>query len=63
MSLEENLGKLARLLIDAECGHIFVEVEIGEALEDLLERGLAHRVILQLVLLLQLLNQLEQEPD
>ena len=60
---EHDLGQLSRLLVDAVGGYILVELEVGEALEDLLERCLTHRVVLELVLVLQLLDQLEEETD
>ena len=62
-SLKEDLGKFTRLLVDTECWHIFVEIKISKALEDLLKCCLTHRVVLKLVLFFELLNQLEQETD
>ena len=60
---EYNLGQLSRLLVDAVSGYVLVELKVGETLEDLLERCLTHRVVLELVLVLQLLDQLEEETD
>ena len=60
---EYDLGQLSRLLVDAVSGYVLVELKVGEALEDLLERCLTHRVVLELVLVLQLFDQLEEETD
>ena len=60
---EHDLGQLSRLLVDAVSGHVLVELEVCEALEDLFERGLTDGVVLELVLVLQLLDQLEEETD
>lgn len=59
----DDLGKLTRLLVDAVGRHVFVELLVREALEDLLERGLAHRVVVELVLDLELLDKLEEEAN
>ena len=61
--LEHNLGELSWLLIDTVGGHILIELKVGEALENLLQGGLTDRVIFELVLFLQLLDQLEEETD
>jgi len=62
-SFEDDLGKLARLIIDTVSWHVFVEFEVSEPLEDLLESGLTDRVVFKLVLLLELLDELEEEAD
>lgn len=61
--LENDLGQLARVLVNAESWHVFVKFEVGEALEDLLQGCLRDRVVFKLMLLLQLLNQFEKEAD
>ena len=61
--LEDDLGELARLLINAIGRHVLVEFEVGEALEDLLQSRLTDGVVLKLVLLLELLDQLEKESN
>ena len=61
--LKHNLSELARLLIDAVGRHVLIEFEVGEALENLLERRLTDGVVLKLVLFLELLDQLEEETD
>ena len=58
-SLEEDLRELSGLLINAECRHVLVKLEVSKPLEDLLQSRLTHGVVLKLMLLLQLLNQLE----
>ena len=62
-SLEEDFRELSGLLINAECRHVLVKLEVSKPLEDLLQSRLTHGVVLKLMLLLQLLNQLEQEAN
>jgi hypothetical protein len=62
-SFEDDLGKLARILIDTVSWHVFVKFEVSEPLEDLLESGLTDGVVFKLVLILELLDELEEEAD
>ena len=61
--LEHNLCKLTRFLVDAVGGYVLVKFKVGKALENLLQGGLTHGIILKLVLLLELLDKLEEETD
>ena len=60
---ENNFCKLTRFLVDAVGWDIVIKFVVCESLEYLLESCLTYRVIFELVLLLELFNESEEEPN
>jgi len=62
-SLEYDLSKLPRILINAESRHIFIELEICKSLKDLLKCGLTDGIVFKIVLFFELLDEFEGVAD